>query len=106
MKKYTVLIVYILVSLIALSYIYLEVEDRANGFIVGYSVEKKDELFDNLNEDEINNLVRDISDNLVKRKSATKKNQEMAIDKFKKRGLIDSKEEENFIRRNLIIEIN
>ena len=106
MKKYTVLIVYIIVSLISLSYIYLEVEDRADSFVVGYSVEKKDKLFDSLNDEEINNLVRDISDNLVKRKSAKKKNQEMAINKFKERGLVDSKEEENFIKENLIIEVN
>lgn len=105
MKKYTNLVIYILISLVSLTYIFVEVEDRADSFIVGYNEELKDELFNPLDDGEIDNLVREISDNLIKRKSAKKKNQEMVIEKFRKKGLIDS-EEEDFIRKNLIIKID
>lgn len=106
MKKNKTLIIFIIISLISLFYIYTDINDRAEKVVVGYSKSVEKELFENLDDDEINSLIDSITDSLIYRKSAKEKNQEIVIEKFREKGLVENKEKEEFIKNNITLEIN
>lgn len=106
MKKNKALIIFIIISIISLFYIYTDINDRAEKLTVGFSKSVEKDLFKNLDNDEINVLMNNITESLIYRKSAKEKNKEIVIEKFREKGLVENKEKEEFIKNNIILEIN
>lgn len=106
MKKNKALIIFIIISIISLFYIYTDINDRAEKLTLGFSKSVEKDLFKNLDNDEINVLMNNITESLIYRKSAKEKNKEIVIEKFREKGLVENKEKEEFIKNNIILEIN